>query len=107
MSVDLVESQGEFLSCSYGARQLYRSSRACTTMHPMPSQRQQEPEKPEDPKEDLPLVPPRHRFIECDEQGLEQVQDDPCLIELHTATARHVCHFGMSHLRSGYLHRLA
>ena len=62
-------------------------------MHPMPSQRQQEPEKPEDPKEDLPLVPPRHRFIECDEQGLEQVQDDPCLIELHTATARHVCHF--------------
>ena len=60
-------------------------------MHPTPSQRQQE--QPEDPKEDLPLVPPRRRFRERDEQGLEQVQDDPRLIELRTAIAGCVCHF--------------
>ena len=37
---------------------LHRSSCAHTTMHSMPSQRQQE-EQLEDPEEDLPPVPPR------------------------------------------------
>ena len=59
----------------------------------MPRQHQQEPEDSKDPEEDLPPVPPRRHFRERDEQGLEQVQDDPHLIELCTAIARHVCHF--------------
>ena len=38
-------------------------------------------------------MPPRCRFREHDEQGLEQVQDDPRPIELRTAIARHVHRF--------------
>ena len=41
----------------------------------------------------MPPVPPRRRFREHDKQGLEQVLDDPRLIELRTATAGRVCHF--------------
>ena len=70
--------------------QLHRSSRACTSMHPTPRHCQQEPE---DPEEDMPPVPPRRRFREHDKQGLEQVLDDPRLIELRTATAGRVCLF--------------